>query len=410
MVKASALYIVVIVSVILAVLSISVISVAFYYRMDYHQKMRFDKLSVNLESAAAIVLSESFEIQDELKKRLYEDKTDSVILSKFHWGVYELNNIYAFEQGDTLRKSFISGSNFTDPSTLYLIDEDRPVNISGDTKLIGDVEIPESGIRQAYVDGVGYDGKREVEGQIRFSKRTFPELDHQKLDYIYEMFKVKGENFDGADSISNSFFNPVRIVNLSPGQVDIDRISLKGRVILISDSLVRIGEGTVLDNVLIFSPVIEVANGVTGTCQFFAQDSIRIGKDCVFTYPSFAGVFKTEDNTRESKLTIMENVLFDGTLMTYSKSTAESEPTLSIAKGTVLNGQVFSSGPVLLEAPIRINGKTTARKVLMKKKSLIYDNYLIDVILDRKELNEHYLNPAIFTVQDGVYDVVKWLN
>lgn len=409
MLKSSALYIVIIVSVILAILSASLISVSFYYRLDQLKKIRFDKLKTNLDSGTAILLSQKFLFQDSLKKELFSGVADSVMLSKLNWGVYELNNVYAFEQGDTLKRSFLSGTTFNDLSSLYLVDEDRPLNISGKTEITGDVEIPESGIRRAYIDGVGYKGQKDVNGKIGKSQRKLPDLNNDKLNYIYETFDLDGKQFYKADSVVNSFFNSTLILHLKLSQTDLEDIKISGRVIIISDTIIRIGKNVVLDNALIFAPVIQVADNVEGTCQLFARDSLTIGKNCVFNYPSFAGVFKIDEKDSESKLSLSAGGIFNGTLLTYTKSKTGLEPVISIGKGTKINGQIFASGPVMLESPVTVFGKTTARKVLLKKASLIYDNYLIDIVLNRGKLNKHYLSTPIFVDGSAKYDVVKWL-
>lgn len=207
MVKASALYLVVVISLIIAIISGSLLTIAFYYRLELKKKERLDRLLVNMDSGTSIVLSKDFfDYNKDTVLDIFAEQTDSVILRKEYWGVYDLGVVKAFELRDTLKRSFLIANVFDDPNAVYLADEDRPLSVSGKTQLIGDGQLPKSGLKAAYVDGKAYEGKNVISGKITESARVLPTLNKGMLNRIYQRFNLD-QMFRplAKDSIINSF-------------------------------------------------------------------------------------------------------------------------------------------------------------------------------------------------------------
>jgi len=431
MIKAGALYMVVIVSLLIAMISASLLTIAFFYRQEVQKKVRFDKLLVNLASGTTLLLSEGLIPDDELQRvDLFDTGTDSLILKKGHWGIYELNMVKAFELKDTLKRAFLSANTFADRSAIYLADEDRPLSLSGNTQITGNGELPKSGLKQAYVEGKPYAGKTLINGDVKDSGRELPALDETLLQDFIKYLKpldskgtefkdsIKGLTFDVRDSLKNSFFNEAVVYCLDAGQMELGGITLKGKIILVSDTTVRISADARLDQVQIYAPAIIVASGFKGACQLFARDSIIIGKNCVFDYPSFAGVFKPEGHQVQSKLSIGEGSHFSGILLTYEKKRSPLQTIISLAKDCKINGEVFATGYVKLERTVTVYGKTSAKRFIMQTPTTLYENYLIDITLNRKLLSRYYLSSALFKggsagASQGAgqhQKILKWLN
>lgn len=432
MVKAGALYIVVIVSLLIAMISASLLTIAFYYRQEVQKKVRLDKLLVNLESGTAILLSQGFTSYDEDHRiDLFGEQKDSLLLRKELWGVYELNTVKAFELKDTIKRAFLSANAFSDPAAIYLADEDRPLSVSGTTQITGDGELPKSGLKQAYVEGKPYAGKELIKGTIKSSGRDLPPLNEALLQQITKYLRpangnaaefkdsIKGQPFDVLDSLEHSFFNAALVYHLDAAQMDLGSLKLKGKIILVSDTTLRIAADTQLDQVQIYAPAIIVAEGFNGVCQLFARDSIVIGKNCVFGYPSFAGVFKPEESVEpgargqiniQPKISVGEGSRFSGVLLSYEKKRSQLQTIISLAKDCKVNGEVYATGYVKLEKMVVVNGKTYARRFIMQTPTTLYENYLIDISLNRKQLSRYYLSSSIFKRGQQNQRILRWLN
>lgn len=411
MIKAAALYIVIIVSLLIAVISASLLTIAFYYRLEVQKKTRMDKLMTNMESGTAILLSEGFKVDnEETVLDLYGDQKDSLILNKTRWGVFDLHILKSFELRDTLKRSFLSGNMFKDQSAIYLADEDRPLSVSGNTRITGNGELPKAGLKQAYVDGRPYDGKELIKGSIKPSGRTLPELNDELLKKITDYLKpIEGISFNVKDSVSNSFFNKELIYKLTSAQQDIANMKIRGKIILISDTTINIGSSAILEDVQIYAPAIRIESGFKGSCQLFARDSIVIGRDCEFFYPSFAGVFKPDSSSIQAKVSLDSASHFSGILLGHESQRTDLQTLISLGKNTLVNGEVYA-GYIKAERTASVSGKVYANRFIMQTPSTLYENYLIDITLNRKLLSKYYLSSPIFKGNKSEQKILKWLN
>lgn len=414
MVKAAALYLVIIVSLLIAIISATLLTIAFYYRMEVKKKERLDKLMLNSGSATEILLSGNFNKYDtdELVD-LFGAQQDSLILRKEHWGVFDLGLSKAFELKDTLKRGFLIGNEFTDPAVIYLADEDRPLSVSGSTMLKGDGELPKSGLKKAYVEGKPFAGKEMINGKVRNSSRDVPPLNDKILEEIAARLKKKPLErlpFKLNDSTGNTFFNVVKVYRMNPGLLNIGKKKITGKIILQSDTTITIDQDSELDQVQVYAPVIRVMEGFKGNCQLFARDSIIIGKNCTFSYPSFAGVFKPDGGKIQPRINIAEGVQFSGMLLSYEKKRSEQQTMIALGKGVKINGEVFATGYINLEKGVKVNGKVYAKRFMMRISSALYENYLIDITLDRSQLSKYYLTSLLLKGSKPVQNVLSWVN
>jgi len=415
MLKAATLYIVLIISLMIAVISISLLSVAFYYRLEHQKKVRQDRLQARLQSGAAILLSANYASAEgdrtAIGTDLYGDQQDSVILNQQHWGVFFVNTLSTQEQKDTLKQSFLSARVYRDSAAIYLADEDRPLSLSGNTQITGDGQLPKSGLKQSYVDGKPYAGKELIKGRIINSTRDVPPVEEKWIEEILKHFEeVPGIKFNPGDSLVNTFFSPTQIYQLGTSQPQLSGYKLKGNIILVSDTTITLGADLLLEDVQVYAPGIIVEDGFKGSCQLFARDSIVIGKNCVFDYPSFAGVFKAEDSKVQAKVSLGEDCRFSGILLSYEKKRSDLQTMISFAKGCLVKGEVFATGYIKMEAPLTVWGKVYAKRFMMQRSSTLYENYLIDIVLNRKLLNKYYLSSPLFKRGKPDNQVLKWLN
>jgi len=445
MIKAAALYIVIVIALMIAIISASLLSVAYYYRLAQQQKSRMDRLGSNLSSGTAILLSANYQTSDTgTVKDLYDEGTDSVLLFQQQWGAFKMNTVRAFQQQDTLKHSFLSGCNYTNMAAIYLADEDRPLSVSGNTQLTGDGELPKSGLKQSYVDGKPYAGKELIKGKITFSTRDLPALEEQFLESLQSHFPTTTLNdqagsviasglpasgsrpsigssgakgnlkageleWNPKDSVVNSFYQPRQVYHLKPGQELLSGITIKGHVVLISDTTLTIASDAQLEDVLIYAPAIIIKDDFKGSCQLFARDSIITGKNCDFSYPSFAGVFKPAGGKIQSKISLGEGNHFNGILLSYEKERSDLQTMIAIGKGSKVEGEVFATGFISLEAPVTVYGKVYAKRFIMQRSGVLYENYLVDVVINRNLLSKYYLSSPLFKRADQDNRILRWL-
>lgn len=411
MLKASALYIAIIVAAIVAIFSASLIATAYFYRWESQKKMRWNRLSDNLTSGVNLALSPDFSFTDTASLiDLYEEQQNSLWIKKEKWGVYEFAAIASFIQQDTLRKAFLSGTENKDSTVVYLSDEDRPLSLSGETKIYGDALLPKAGVKQAYVEGKPFKGKKLIHGKIKDSDRKLPDL---QSAIIEDIEKWLGDSLTKVsvldDSLTHSFFNPTLVIKINK-QNPVISGSIQGNVIVLCDTVLTIEQTASLQDVRVYARAIQVADKFKGSCQLFARDSIVVGKATVFSYPSCLGIVKKEGSKSQVKIHLGEQSHFSGIIFSYEKERSDLQTMVALGKNSLVTGEVHATGLLKMEKPLIVQGKVSCNRFIIQTPTTLYENYLIDITLDRTKRSKYYLGSGLFEGAAKRMGVLKWLN
>jgi cytoskeletal protein CcmA (bactofilin family) len=409
MIKAGALYFAIVIAFFLAIISASLIMLAAHYRSAYLKEIRLNRLQHNLESGIAYILASNERTDREYGIDLYGDETDSVTLNQWQWGIFDLAVLHTFISQDTLTKAFLIGTT-TDSTVLYLSDEDRPLSVSGTTKITGNVEIPKSGMKQSYAEGKPYQGKQMVyEGKTSNSRRTLKQLSQKLITNLQTGFKTDQQiPMLAQKDIKGSFLDSTQRFNLARLDV-IENVKLSGNIILYSDSAITIGPDAQLNGIQLYAKSIRIESGFKGNAQFFATDSIVIVKGATLTYPSVLGIIKPAKAEGQPHITLGENVKFDGIIFTYEPQRSTLQTLISLGKDAKVRGEVYSAGFVKVEKGVSIEGKVSCNRFMMRTPTTLYENFLIDVFFNRKARSQYYLSSKLF--EDGKQNkVLAWLN
>jgi hypothetical protein len=413
MLKASALYVVIVIALVIAIFCASLISTAYFYRLEFQKNLQYERLLNNLNSGTALMLSINFNQYDsDILMDLPGDETDSIGIRKEKWGAYDVATVHAFTLRDTLKKAFMMADYVNDPLVMYVSDEDRPISISGATKITGDALLPKAGIKKAYVEGRPYSGgKILIRGTIKDSKRTLPDLNSERLTFIEQFLDDStSSGISHGYSLLNSFFSSAQIIRIKKSNASLGNVTLRGKIIVLCDTILKISRNTNLQDVLVFAPSIVIENGFRGSCQLFARDSIVSGKNSVFNYPSCMGIIKLPDSETQSKVVLGINSFFSGILFSYEKTRSDLQTQVSLGKNSRVKGEIFASGFIKMDKPVSIEGKVSCNRFIIQTQTTLYENYLIDISLNRKALSKYYLSSSLFSGNKPDRRILKWLN
>lgn len=409
MIKAGALYFAIVVAFFIAIVSASLLMLASNYRNTYLKEIRFNRLMNNVNAGVNIALTGEHKIDTVITIDLYADQADSITIKKKRWGIFDMALIKAFIAQDTLKKAMLMGMD-TDSAAIYLTDEDRPLALSGKTKISGNVILPKSGLRKSYAEGRSYENEQLVyNGKTSSSTRSLPALNKLVLSSILNSLLLSNEQYPLLDQINltHSFLDSTLHYKL-PAKGSLKNSTLKGNIVLYADSTITVAASTHLDGVLLYAPHIKIEEGFTGSCQLFATDSITIGKNSILRYPSVAAVIGTKKPGRFPKITLSRNVTFEGIIFTHEEKRTALQTMVSIQRNSEVKGEVYA-GLVKLDSGVTINGKTSCNLFLMQTSTLLYENFLIDIKLNRLARSKYYLSSPIFNTRRQ-NKVLKWLN
>ena len=416
MLKASALYIVIIIALVIGVLCSSLIVAAYFYKLQYQKKIRYDQLERNVYSGVNILINSEDTSSVERTLSLFGTDADSVSLKKIHWGLFDIGISKAFIQKDTLYKVFSVANRIdsTKWAAIYLIDEDRPFSLSGKTTIRGDAYIPKAGVQEAYVDNKAYEGDKSlILGKKHTSEKRLPVLTETRLAILERYFHSNSLANKGLlnDSMEVSFLKPTRFINFKKGIQTLKNIVIAGNIVIYSDTTITIDGSAVLKNIVVVAKCINVATGFHGNCQLFATDSISVATACTFDYPSGIGVlrFKPPLISSQENMSIGENSIFNGIIFTYEKSANQLKPIISIGKDVKITGQVYSQGILGLKDNIIVDGSVFTSRFLYKNSFTLFENYLINTTIDSKALSPYYLTSELLPAAKKTKKILQWL-
>lgn len=407
--KAGALYFAIVIAFFIAIISAAILMLAAHYRNTYLKEIRFARLLNNLNAGVDYALMVPFKNEATTNIDLYADQSDSLIIARKHWGLFDLAIIKTFILSDTLKRAMLIGTT-TDSTAIYMADEDRPLLLGGKAKLTGNVYLPKSGLKKSYVDGKPYAYEKMVyEGRILHSTRKLESVDQEILTLLQKRLAQSERQLPmlSEAKINHSFFEETLEFALAP-KAQLKDVELKGNIVLYADSAITIAASSKLDGVQLYAPFIKIEEGFKGNCQLFATDSIMIGKRSKLSYPSVAAVIKTADAKGLAQLSLAEGVDFEGVLLTYEAKRSPLQTLISLGANSKVKGEIYSVGLLQLTKGVVVEGKVSCHRFLMNFSGAIYENFLIDVDLNRKSRSTYYLSSRFFksTTQNKV---LKWL-
>jgi hypothetical protein len=404
------LYPVLAITIVIALLASSLIAVAYFYRVEQYKNHLVKKLELNAGSAVNLLLADDeIPYGEERVLDLFEEGTDSVIVGKDHWGLFEIGKAGAFSKSDTVIKCLEFGYRLKNDFALYLADQGRPLLLGGKTFIKGDCFLPEAGVKRAFVDGQFFTGKELVNGKIQKSNASLPEINSELKDRLFKIFKENGfseyQEQTLTDSLINSFFNKTVLIVHDNSQLLL-RKYLEGNIILYSRKSLVIDSSCRLNNILIFAPAVTISDGFTGSVQVFAKDSLIIGENCFLKYPSALGLFKSAVLNKQPFIQVGKNSTVKGIIFTSQEIFDQEGTKVSMKEGSLLEGQLYADGFAELQGTVY--GSIACNKFTLKTASSVYENHLLNATIDNSKLSASFVGSALI-FSENEKSIIKWL-
>jgi hypothetical protein len=410
-VKAGALLLVLVISLIASAVLGSLVMLAYYRRLSLARTDLQHKVQANARSGLQYLLATQGEGREgPATLDLFGDGEAMVQLNRTPWGVFDVLVSEAQQGGAAARKAALVG---VVPGqelrlALYLCDEDRPLALSGRTLLRGDCRLPKAGVRAVYVDQSGFSGPRLVEGNVADSQKQLPAIHPAFLK------RVKGHSRRLNNQLPPLPLSPISKYNQqhvsffgeggmvrSEEALRLSGIHLSGKVLVTSDKPITIARSAKLDKVVVAAPVIRVEEGFSGSVQLFASDTIILGPSCRLTYPSALCTY----SKGKGRVTIGEGSEVTGVV--YLGGEGELlQNILTVGKGATVMGFVYADG--FVEHRGTILGGLYCRRFLHQTLSTLYENHLVDASVDATLLPPAFLAAQLLPASKQ-WGVVAWV-
>ena len=421
MIKAGSLFYAIVISLIIAIVSSSLILFAYLTRIQFENFEINQQLNLNADSGLNLLLSKQSLVELNQPKTidLFNTGSDNVSLNRKPWGAYEiLISKAVFKNTEVTR---IAQAGFYPEGdhlySLYLSDEDKPLALCGSTLIKGTAYLPKAGAKRAYIEGQSFTGNTLIEGQIKQSEKMLPKFNKDLIDNIKTVLSKKV--ITGSDStvnvqrdligdtLNNSFQNRT-LVFISTSSIRISNGIYSGNIAVISDKQITVSSNALLKDVMIFAPKIIIEKEFKGNLQAFASDSIIINKDVTLTYPSVLGLVKDDKLMNTSAIILNQDDNISGNVFVYkNEADALKQAGLIIREKAIVFGQAYSNGYVDVKGTI--NGSLMCNKIILSTSSSVYENHLLNAVIDVSKLSKYYVGINLVE-ESALKKVVKWLN
>ncbi len=416
--RGSSLVVTVVIALVLAILCSSLILLAYYNRQNEQTSDIEFRLNNNIESAINLVLADSIiyvSLQTD-RLDLFQEGNDSVVISRRLWGLFQVGDINAFYGRFSRKKTFFYGSALPDSlnGCLYLADHQRSLSLVRETKLVGDAYLSKAGLKAGYIDQQGFSFDKLIEGEIKISNKALPGLSEEVtgniknlLGICHDTAQTKGmQLYIDQDSIFRSFAD-VPLLIFKSGKTILENCNLNGQVIIFSDSILEISSTAMLKDVILVAPSIRIKEGFRGTVQAIANDSLIVENNCFLDYPSSLILQKRETETLQNRLIIGEGCKISGIVISLCDNDDLYKSYIGMGAKTIINGVVYAMGYLNLGA--NVTGTVLTDFFIHKTPSVIYENYLADIEINRKKLSGFFLASPLFKGQSKK-GILQWVN
>jgi len=413
MLKAGAMTYGLVVSIVVALLCCAMVSYSGIAERQHDALATQQRLQRNAYSGLELLLATTTAPQQQTID-LFGEGNDSVHLSTFVWGAFTGIRATAVHSAKQHTLIALCGRK-PNKTGLYLAERNRPLKLCGQTRIAGECYIPKAGVERAYIEGQTYSGERLVYGKQLPSDKQLPALDPRFIESTTAMLKGQFGANDSVESfaeqlptLDHSFANKTLVLHADDWLVLQRTDSLSGNIVLHSNKGIVVPKGAALANILCYAPSIVVEQGFVGNCQLIAKDSIRIGKEVQLLYPSAAIVFDQLKTDASPSIFIDENSTLEGLVLArQAMGVVRFPPFIEVNKGAVLTGTVHCQGNLTLRGTVF--GSVYTERFVLRTPSSVYENTLLNAVIDRNELSDHYCQSNAFENMNPQH-IVQWLN
>lgn len=415
-IRAGALQFVLFIGVVIAILLLTFVLLSHSHSLFGRQTERLVQTVKQADMGLSLALKTVLPLGDTIPIPLNVDDAIQVKGIREYWGIYEKFTVIAASEKHQFKKTALIGHGISeDFPALYLQDNDRPMIIVGRAKITGDAFLPKQGIRAGNISGNSYYHNSLVYGQQRQSTKSMPGLHPELRTYIQQLTQnaFAGRSND-IRSLSNgttlrNSFNDATVV-IQGGQMDLSGVRLTGNIIVRASRKITVNPSSILEDVILLAPEIEIKDGVKGSFQAIASNSINTGTGCELAYPSALVVYKDRPPAavvQRPNIHIKSNTHIRGAIISLGNFKEQQfYPQIKMEEKATLLGELYCEQNLELKG--HVTGRVNTAAFMALENGSIYQNHLYQGTIDRSLLPLQYAG-LLYETPTPYKTVSKWL-
>ncbi|MBL8027972.1 MAG: hypothetical protein JNL74_16245 [Fibrobacteres bacterium] len=362
-----------------------------------------------------------------------EEKIDERLHFKTRWfatGGY----ISVESEGYCLRRRVIKKALLGEKLPLQLstaVTINEPGNdliVAGNTKITGDIALISGNVFPSRSGIFNYSGAETQEGKVINLKEADTLFDGRVKAVIYnyskmfssvsgcdsvfkksvfvergskERFKDKRIYIEGDLTVSDTIYGPAEII--AERNVLINNSAFIRNITIVSGNRIEIGGSAKLEKVVAYSRRNTILkNNAVFSGQLLSEDSIIINDSVSVNYPAFVySLPSMHDGKFTGGIYIRTSSVNSGTFVVAIQDSIDqkaiplSQSFFTISEKSAVKGIVYSMLP--LEIKGNIIGHVSSKGFMFRTPGMQYKNWLLNVSIDRKSLDNNMLLPVLFS-------------
>ncbi|MEW4923113.1 hypothetical protein [Algibacter sp. 2305UL17-15] len=404
--KASSLINAVFICVIISVFSGCLVLLSHYQNMLNNQLyMQENLINRNIASFNYLINNlESIDYNKVEKIDVFDDNLFSY-LEKKNWGFYDIIVSKTIFKNDTISKTAMVGkvNVKADNLALYVTDYDKPLKLSGSTKILGDIKVPNGRTEQAYING-NKGNKIKLRGKASKSNDRLPKINKDiRIDFSdYE--PIPFNSLDKETIVINGFDKTTKLIDLNEINT-LSNIVLKGNIVLTSNNELQIEKTAKLNDVLVIAPKVKILSGFKGNIQVIAKKTVEVDEDVLLKYPS--SIYVKNDNDSVSVVINKDSKILGGIVIDGDTHSGALKRILEIKETAIVVGSIYCYGKTQFEG--RLIGSVFTDRFNLKTKSSNYENVILNASINRDSLPKNFIELPLFKndIDNKKYAIVK---
>jgi hypothetical protein len=419
--KAGALQVTLFIAVIIALLLTAFILLVHTHNRFSIQTDFIIESTKNANKGINHALTTSIRLNDTTLVDLQDEDYKTLKLHREFWGVFEKVTSVSEIKNSRIKKSALVGGlsyNETTDLALYVQDNNKPLVLVGDTRIEGLSYLPKRGVKSGTIAGQSYYGSQFIYGNTRTSN-TLPKILTETTIYIdaIERRVLNTEehqflNTENSRIHKNSFFEPSKTM-FSNAEISLNHITLIGNIIVQSKTKINVDASSVLKDVILIAPEIEIQNDVKGNFQAFASKKLLVGERVLLDYPSALvlnekEVFQELTNSQanvSNTIVIGSNSKVKGLVLYLGQPKPNNyDVQLELKANASVVGDIYCNQNLELKGTVL--GSVFTNNFIAKQFGSVYQNHIYNGKILANDLPKEYVGLSFNNAKKGI---VKWL-
>ena len=416
-IKAGALQVTLFVAIVIALLLTAFIVLVHTHKTFSIQTDFIIEASKNSNKGIYYSLNHQIRLNDTVIIPFKDEDYKNLRIYRAYWGIFEKVTSIASIKNKTLRRVALIGAKQEqiNRTVLYIQDNNKPLVVVGETKIEGVAYLPERGVKPGNISGQSYYGNQLIYGQTKKSS-ILPKLYHETLNQIknisQQINSTDNDQFitlEKGKTYQNSFLQPKQVV-FSNDNIRLSDVKLIGHIVIQSKTKVIVENTSVLKDIIIIAPEIEILDEVKGNFQAIATKNISVGKRVELSYPSALILNEEEalltgENKNDNKIVINEYSTVKGVVLFNSQPKINNfNPQIELTEKAKVIGEVFCTENIELKGIVY--GSIFTNNFITREAGSIYQNHIYNGTISIKQLPIEYVG---LSFEDSKKGVLKWL-